>query len=105
MTNQDKYEVCEKVRNYLLNLFSFEEYGIPEPSIGQIYIAVHSKKPIVYYLTIYTCDKEFLFKEEFVEDIWTLSSPSSELYYKYNLTDDPDFIKKSVYEIIINNVR
>lgn len=45
MTNQDKYEVCEKVKNYLLNLFSFEEYGIPDPSICQIYITiVHPKK-------------------------------------------------------------
>lgn len=44
MTNQDKYEVCEKVRNYLLSLFSFEEYGIPEPSICQIYLTiVHPK--------------------------------------------------------------
>lgn len=45
MTDQDKYEVCEKVRNYLLNLFSFEEYGIPDPSICQIYLTiVHPKK-------------------------------------------------------------
>lgn len=108
MTNQDKYEVCEKVKNYLLNLFSFEEYGIPDPSICQIYITiVHPKKPTVYCLTIYTCGKKFFFKEDFEEDIWVLtsSSPDPELHYKYNLTDDPDFIKKSVYKVIIDNVR
>lgn len=64
-----------------------------------------SKKPTVYCLTIYTCGNKFFFKEDFEEDIWTLSSSSSELHYKYDLTDDIDFIKKSVYEVIINNVR
>lgn len=106
MTNQDKYEVCEKVKDYLMNLFNFKEYGIPDPSIVQLYITiVHPRKPTVYCLTIYTCGKKFFFREDFEEDVWILSCSSLDLHYKYDFTDDQDYIKKSVYEVIINNVQ